>query len=75
MEPAFHLLLSKDLLSGLIAQGRQRSLIVKARVGRTDGGFGLLQLCLAELDDRAQSEVVTGLGEIEREIGLIEQLL
>src|SRR5665213_632295 len=49
-------------------------LVVEAGVGIFDLRLGLLQLSLAQLHDGADAEVVACLREIERGVGLIQQL-
>src|SRR5579885_3235487 len=50
-------------------------LIVIARAGLSDLRGGQIQLRLAELDDGAEAEIVAALRELERHLGLIQQLV
>jgi len=49
--------------------------ILVASISVGDVGLGFLELGLAEFDDGAQTQVVTGLRQIEGEAGLLAQLL
>src|ERR1700685_3611591 len=60
---------------GLISQNCQTQPVVIARLRIADLGLGLLQLSLAQFNDGSESQVVARLGEIECEIGLLQQLL
>ena len=59
----------------LILQNGQSEAVVVTCVNIADLRLGLLQLRLAEFDDRTQPQPVAGLGKIEGEVGLLEQLL
>ena len=62
----------RGLLAGLEGEDGQGGLVGVAGLGVADLGLGLGQLRLAEFDDAAESELVAGLREIEREVGLVE---
>src|SRR4051794_29696863 len=62
-------------VAGLIAQRRLPRLVLVARGRLLELSAGLVQLRLRQLDDRAQTEVVALLREIERVGALGEQLV
>ena len=59
-------------LAGLEPQTGHGRLVVEFRVRRLKFRLRLIQLGLAELDDRTQAEFVAGLGEIERQLGIFQ---
>src|SRR4029077_12969199 len=59
----------------LIIQNGRLNLVVESRAGFGDFGLSLIELGLAQLDDRTQAEFVASLCQIERLPGLREKLL
>ena len=59
----------------LIAQDGQCQAVVITGLSGTDLGLSLLQLRLAQFNDRTQSELVPRLRKIKREVRLVQQLL
>ena len=57
-----------------IGQDDLRQPILVAGVGIGNVGLGFLEFRLAEFHDGTEAEVVSGLREIEREIGLLAEL-
>src|SRR5262249_16348145 len=53
-------------LAGLIAQRGRSHLVLVARRGFLDLRARLVQLCLCELDDRAEAQTIAAVGELER---------
>ncbi len=61
-----------SLLTSLVADHSKGGLIAVARVGVANLCLRLRKLGLGEIDDAAESDLVAGLCEFERRIGLVE---
>src|SRR5580692_6889678 len=61
------------LASDLKIQCGERKSVLVLRVDISDSGIGLLQLSLAQFDDRAQSQLITALCEAEAQVGFLGQ--
>src|SRR5580692_4578951 len=61
------------LASDLKIQGGERKSVLVLSVHISDSRIGLLQLSLAQFDDRAQSQLITALGEAEAQVGFFAE--
>src|ERR1700691_649838 len=68
------LLYNLGLRSTLKPQCGEVSFIVKSGIGLSDLRLCLLQLCLPELNNRAESQAIPCIGQVQCGVGLLQEL-
>src|ERR1700733_207838 len=58
-----------------IIESGHGALVVEARACRSYQRRGLIQFCLVQLDDAAETGIIAGLRQVQRDIRLIQQAL